>query len=116
MVFRVAEAVIATATQAVETARQLLALSTLDTGIISGLGRAAASTLLVHRGLLGLPISTSGSLLLKTGLTAATVNKALQHLMRLGIVREVTGQRSNCVYSYEGYMEILNRGTGPPDE
>ncbi len=47
MVFRVTEAVIATATQAVETARQLLAMSTLDAGCIIGLGRAAASTLRV---------------------------------------------------------------------
>ena len=39
-----AEAVLVTATQAVEAAQQLLDLSNSDRGKISGLGRAAAST------------------------------------------------------------------------
>jgi len=47
---------------------------------ISGLGRAAASGLQVHHALLERPIATSGSLVEKTGLTPATVNKALVHL------------------------------------
>src|SRR5690606_16935078 len=53
-----AEAVIVTATQAVETAQQLLALSSRDRDMISGLGRAAASTLQVHRALMERPIAT----------------------------------------------------------
>jgi uroporphyrinogen-III synthase len=44
-----AEAITVTATQAVETAQQLLDLSNRDRDKISGLGRAAASTLQVHR-------------------------------------------------------------------
>ena len=44
------EAVIVTATHAVETAQQLLALSKRDHDKISGLGRAAASSLQIHLG------------------------------------------------------------------
>jgi len=85
-----AEAVIVTATQTVEAAQQLLALSNRDRDKISSLGRAAASTLKVHRALMGHPIATSAWLGEKTGITPATVNKALGHLEQLGIVKELT--------------------------
>ncbi|MBF0586823.1 Fic family protein [Prosthecochloris sp. N3] len=106
-----AEGVIVTATQAVETAQQLLDLSNQDCDKISGLGRAAASTLQVYRALMEHPIATSGSLVEKTGITAATVNKALGHLEQLGIVKELTAQKRNRLFSYAGYIEIMSRGT-----
>lgn len=109
-----AEAVIVTAGQAVETARQLIALSNLDRDRISGLGRAAASTLYIHRALLENPISTSGSLVEKTGLTPATVNKSLAHLEQLGIVKELTARKRNRLFSYAAYIEIMNSGTELP--
>ncbi len=109
-----AEAVIVTATQAVETAQQLLDLSNQDRDKISGLGRAAASTLQVHRALMEHPIATSASLVEKTGITPATVNKALGHLEQLGIVKELTAQKRNRLFSYAGYIEIMSRGTELP--
>jgi Fic family protein len=109
-----AEAVIVTATQAVETAQQLLDLSKQDRDKISGLGRAAASTLQVHRALMEHPIATSGSLVEKTGITPATVNKALGYLEQLGIVKELTAQKRNRLFSYAGYIEIMSRGTELP--
>ncbi|MBE0576145.1 MAG: Fic family protein [Desulfuromonadales bacterium] len=109
-----AEAVIVTATQAVETAQQLLDLSNRDRDKISGLGRAAASTLQVHRALMEHPIATSGSLVKKTGITPATVNKALGHLEHLGIVKELTAHKRNRLFSYAGYIEIMSRGTELP--
>jgi Fic family protein len=109
-----AEAVIVTATQAVEAAQQLLDLSNQDRDKITGLGRAAASTLQVHRALMEHPIATSGSLVEKTGITPATVNKALSHLEQLGIVKELTAQKRNRLFSYAGYIEIMSRGTELP--
>lgn len=109
-----AEAIIVTATQAVETAQQLLDLSSQDRDKISGLGRAAASTLQVHRALMEHPIATSSSLVEKTGITPATVNKALGHLEELGIVRELTDQKRNRLFSYAAYVEIMNRGMELP--
>jgi len=110
-----AEAVIVTATQAVETARQLLDLSNQDRDKISNLGRAAASSLKVHRALMEYPIATSGSLVEKTGITAATVNKALGHLENLGIVKELTARKRNRLFSYADCIEIMNRGTELPE-
>jgi Fic family protein len=109
-----AEAVIVTATQAVEAAQQLLDLSNQDRDKISGLGRAAASTLQVHRALMEHPIATSGSLVEKTGITPATVNKALGHLEQLCIVKELTARKRNRLFSYAGYIEIMSRGTELP--
>ncbi|MCB1041584.1 MAG: Fic family protein [Acidobacteria bacterium] len=109
-----AEAVIVTATQAVETAQQLHDLSNRDRDKIRGLGRASASVLQVHRALMEHPIATSSSLVEKTGITPATVNKSLSHLEQLGIVKELTAQKRNRLFSYAGYIEIMNRGTEPP--
>lgn len=106
-----ADAVIVTATQAIETAQQLLELAKIDTEKISGLGRAVTSTNQVHRILMEHPLATSGWVVKKTGITAATVNKSLNHLVELGIVRELTTKRRNKIFSYSGYIEILNKGT-----
>ncbi len=109
-----AEAVIVTTTQAVDTTRQLVDLANKDRDRISGLGRAAASTLRVHRALTGRPITDSNGLVKKTGITPATVNKCLGHLEHLGIVRELTSRKRNRAFSYEGYLAIMNQGTGLP--
>jgi Fic family protein len=110
-----AEAVIAVATQAVETAQKLLNVSETHKLKIGGLGRAATSALHVHQTLMEHPVATSKWLVEKTGITPATVNKALAHLVQLGIVREITDRKRNRLFSYTGYIEILNEGTGLPD-
>lgn len=106
-----AEAVFVTATQAVETVQQLTSLANVDREKIAGIGRASASTIHVHRALIERPITTSGRLSHLTGLTPATINKALVHLEKLGIVRELTQKKRNRLFSYFGYVDILNRGT-----
>jgi Fic family protein len=109
-----AEAVIATATQAVDTARQLIDLAGEHRDKINGLGRATASALRVHRTLMERPIATAGWLVEKIGITPATINKCLDHLEHLGIVRELTGKKRNRIFSYTGYVEIMNPGTELP--
>jgi len=109
-----AEAVVATATQAVDTSRQLIDRADEDRDRISGLGRAAVSALEVHRSMMERPITDSGWLVKKTGITPATVNKCLRHLERLGIVKELTSRKRNRIFSYTEYLEILNQGTELP--
>jgi len=109
-----AEAVIVTASQAVDSARQLIDLANEDRDRISRLGRAAASTLRVHRALMERPITTSGWLVEKTGITPATVNKCLGHLERLGVVLELTLRKRNRLFSYVRYVKIMNQGTELP--
>ena len=64
----------------------------------------AASTLQVHRALMEHPVATSGSRMEKTGITQATVFKALGRLEQLGIVRELTAQKRNRLFSYVAYV------------
>ena len=111
-----ADAVLHTATQAVETAQALLRLAKADQTRIASLGRAAPSALAIHRALMERPIGTTGWLAQKTLTTAATVNKALAHLEQLGIVKELTAKKRNRLFSYTDYLDILNRGTENPRE
>ncbi len=60
------------------------------------------------------PIATSGSLVQKTGITPATVNKAPGHLEQIGIVEELTARKRNRLFSYADYIEIMSRGTELP--
>ncbi len=92
-----ADAVLTSATQAAGSARRLLDLASADAGRVEKLGRPSASALAVHRALQRQPIATAASLSAATGLTPATVNKALAHLERLAIVSELTGKlRGAC--------------------
>jgi Fic family protein len=111
-----ADAVESSATQAAGAARRLLELASADAVRIERLGRAAASGLAVHRVLQRQPISSAASLGAATGLTPATVNKALAHLVRLGIVSELTNRKRGRVFSYTRYIGILNEGMPEPEQ
>jgi Fic family protein len=102
-----AEGVQVTATQAVDTANALLALVNKDRDRIAKLGRAATSALAIHEALQRQPIVTSAALVKSTSITAATVNKSLAHLERLGIVGELTNRQRGRVFSYRRYVAEL---------
>lgn len=103
-----AEGIAVSASDAVATARSLLAIVREDAKRIAGLGRAAGSASRVHTALQRRPLATSASLVESTDLTAATVNKALVHLERIGVVRETTGRVRGRLFSYGRYMDKLN--------
>jgi Fic family protein len=103
--------VIETATEAVETARQLLMLFEEDRVRIRALGRPAASTLRVHELLQRQPIIGIVPASKQLKVTHPTVMKALAHLQELKIVNEVTGKRRGRLFAYSRYMKILDRGT-----
>ncbi|QQE10019.1 Fic family protein [Planctomycetota bacterium] len=105
-----AEAVIATANQAIDTAKQLDNLSQRDKARITDLGRAASSATSVHHVLMEHPIVTSKLISEKTGITPATVNKSLMHLQKLGIVSERTSNKRNRIFAYSDYIQIMNQG------
>jgi len=110
-----AEAVTETCGRAVETVQRLDQMARADRDKLQTLGRAAGSALRVHHELLSRPINTSQTLVRSTGLTPMTVNKTLEHLRRLDIIRELTGQRRNRIFGYTQYINILNEGTEPPE-
>ncbi len=109
-----AEAVSATANQAVDTATKLVDLVSADRAKVGSLGRAAPATLQIHQAIISQPITSSGWLVKKTGITPATVNKCLASLVHLGIVKELTARKRNRIFSYGQYLEIMNQGTELP--
>ena len=85
-----------------------------DRSSIQPLGREAGSAILVHQSLQRVPVCTIGGVAKMTKLTLPTVAKALDVLVRVGIVREITGKKRHRIYSYDGYMKILSEGTELP--
>jgi len=109
-----ADAVIHTATQAVDTAQQLMKLSAEDGQRINRLKRISGSAHLIHKAMLERPMASPNWIQEKTRLSPATVNACLRELEQLGIVKEVTGQKRNRIYSYVEYIRIMNEGTELP--
>ncbi len=107
-----AESLRGAAEQAAKTATGMVKLIGEDRETISEMGRAASSTLKVHRSLMKQPITTSGRLVKETGLSPATVNKSLSNLEKRGIVQQLTDGRRNRIFSYTGYIEIMSREPG----
>lgn len=106
-----ADAVSETATQAVNTVQQLLALAEDDRKRVQALGRVSSSVQVVHHAMMERPIASPVWLKEKTGLSLTTVGTSLNKLEELGIVKELTGQKRNRLYGYAQYIAILNLGT-----
>jgi len=106
------DAVTTTAKQAVDTAQQLNRLLATDKARLSELGRLAGSANQVLDALYSHPISNIASLANKTSLAPATIGKVMKGLeQKLGMVKEMTGQKRNRIYAYSAYINILNQET-----
>jgi Fic family protein len=102
-----------TAAQAVETAREILALFDSDRDAIQALGRSAASVFRVHDLMQRRPIITIQSASKELKLSLPTIGKSLEHLIKLGIVHEITGKQRRRVFAYSKYLSVFDRGTEP---
>jgi Fic family protein len=102
-----------TADQAAETARRILALFAADRRRIEGLGRPAHSALHVHQFMQSNPILSIPATARKLEFSAPTVAKSLAHMIKLGLVREITGKQRRRLFVYDSYLSILNEGTEP---
>lgn len=105
------EGVEKTASNAVETAKRLLALFQQDERKIQTSGRSASTVLRLFRVMCARPLVTLSQVCERTGLSFPAASNAMRTLDRLGIAREVTGQRRNRVFAYHDYLNILNEGT-----
>jgi len=102
-----------TAVQAADAAREILHLFEADRRRIAELGRPAASALRVNELLQSKPVIAIPNAARKLGISAPTVAKSLQHLVELGIAREITGRQRRRLFAYPGYLRIIERGTEP---
>lgn len=102
-----------TSEQAVSAARRILSLLDTDRRRIRDLGRPAASALRVFQHAQTHPILSIPSTAEKVGISFPTTSAAIEHLQRLGILREITGQQRGRIFVYESYVAILSEGTEP---
>jgi Fic family protein len=102
-----------TATQAVDTAREIMTLFDQDRDAIQTLGRGAASAFRVHDLMQRRPLVTIQVAAKELALSLPTVGKSLENMVGLGLVREVTGKRRSRVFAYRKYLDVLDRGTEP---
>lgn len=102
-----------TATQATDTAREVLALMQEDRAAITSMGRAAGSAMQVHHYLERKPLAVISEIVQALGLSTPTVTAALLKLEEAGIAKEITGRQRGRVFTYDRYMRILQRGTEP---
>jgi Fic family protein len=91
-----------TARAATEAAKQILTLS-LTTETESRQSRAASSALRVHEYMEKKPPGGIGALATALKLSIPTVAVALNHLVRLGIAKEMTGKRRARLTRLIGY-------------
>ena len=105
-----ADAVIHSSEQAIQTAQRLIKLQERDEQKIHRLGRMSQSIIRLYKVFLKNPVATSGFLVEKTGLTPATVNKCLVHLVTIEIVEELTSNKRNRIFQYSDYVNLINEG------
>lgn len=66
--------------------------------------------LAIHAQLLQRPITTAQYLARQTNLSIVTVNKCIENLIEIEIIKEITAKKRNRIYKYNKYIEILSRG------
>ncbi|MBI2227520.1 MAG: Fic family protein [Deltaproteobacteria bacterium] len=102
-----------TATGAVATAKRLVELFNADAGRLQGSGRAAGSALRVHAAMRERPLVSLGEVCRRTDLSFPAATTGMNVLLKLDVVRELTGKRRNRLFAYDRYLQILSEGTEP---
>ncbi len=105
--------VIDTATQATDTAQEIMALFKADRSSIEKSGKSTSATLSIHRYLQHHPVANTRKIKEGCNVSLPTVLRSLGTLATLGIVRETTGKERNKIFAYQKYLDILIKGTEP---
>ncbi|HBC87357.1 MAG TPA: cell filamentation protein Fic [Lentisphaeria bacterium] len=108
-----ADAVKDTATQGVSTANKLTDIVREDSIRMKELKRLSGSGLRVLDVLARTPVITVSQASKETGIVESSVSKALKAMVEMGLVKELTGQKRNRIFSYARYLNVLSEGTEP---
>lgn len=102
------EGVSITAKQAIETSKKILKLR--DEGIrkISNLGRSTPKAMLVFNSLFHTPLVTIKDVEKITGLKNPNALALVKKLVKLGVLKEITGRRRNRVFGYQSYIKLFD--------
>jgi Fic family protein len=105
------EGVTETAEQATKTTSRMINLFNKDEEKIKKLGRAKDSALKVFEHFKSRPLNSIPSITKRLKMTAPTARASVNHLIKLGILKEISGKQRDKIFSYKAYMDILNEGT-----
>jgi hypothetical protein len=90
------------------TANKLIKLFEEDREQIKALGRASGSALELHRFFQRWPIGSVPEAHRELNISAPTLHASAKHLVKLGILRELSGKTRYRVFSYVRYLDVLN--------
>jgi Fic family protein len=107
------DGVLTTATKASLEAKKIVDLLEKDRKRIGALGKAAGSAFKVHAYLLKRPYLLITNAAKDLKLSVPTITNAVQKMVDIGLLEELTGRPRNRLFSYKAYLEILASGTEP---
>lgn len=107
------EGVYVSAKQAIATAEQITILFEQDKQKVAKLGRARFSCEEILEYMKHLPQVTIPLLTQELTISAPTARSSLNHLLRLGIIEQISGKKRNKIYIYRKYLSLLEEGTEP---
>jgi Fic family protein len=105
------QALVESAEDATATIDALIALHDKNAAIITGMGRAAKSAMLVFSYLEANPIIDINKTAAALDITFNTASSAVKRLSDVGILVQTTNASRNRTFAYEDYITILRKGT-----
>jgi Fic family protein len=105
------EGVIEVARSAIDTTIRIFELIEHDLERVGSLGRASVSAERVLQTAVREVVLTIPWTAAHIGISEPTASKALSHLVRLGVLEEITGRPRNKVFVYRRYLDLLYEGT-----
>ena len=100
----------ATADHGVDTAERLRKLFDRDRQRVAESGRRANSALRAHHEFVQRPLLSIAAVREQSQLSHSAANAAVQHLVELGLIEEITGRRRERRFLYRDYLQTLNQG------
>lgn len=107
------EGVFKSAKQGIQTANAINHLFNTDYVKVKTLGRARFSCEQILEYMKKLPQVKVAFLAKELGMTAPTIRNALNYMVDLGILGEVSGKKRDKMYVYRNYLQILEEGAEP---
>lgn len=97
-----------TAEQAVETIQKTLHLFEKNENKIATQGKSSTAVMLIHHFLKKNPVSNSKHIRINCKITLPTTISSLNQLIKMDVIREITGKSRNKIYVYKEYLDILS--------
>ncbi|MFH0732392.1 MAG: Fic family protein [Candidatus Omnitrophota bacterium] len=103
------EGVKETAQEACEASYKILKLKDADRRKISEIYKESSKTALLHEKLFDRPVISIKDIAAIINTTFPTANSICSKLIKLGILKEVTGKERNKLFTYKSYLDILKQ-------